>query len=247
GCRPFIGLDGCHLKGPFGGVFLGAIYIDTNKRLFPLAFAIVEVDGKDSWRFFLEQLYTCIGVGTQDRVLVFMSDKEFQVLENGIKYVVNLRCRCCSCDEWNIKSITCRHVETTLGYTRESMEDYCHEYFIVGQYMETYRNIIHPIPETNLNPGDICQAIYPPHLKRFHGRPKATRFKAKGEQANRKKSYCQKDIVMLSHKITFIINYFYIMHSVLIFLLLQKKRGNTKATTHVTCRSGNIRIYCNCV
>lgn len=25
GCRPFIGMDGCHLKGPFGGVLLAAI------------------------------------------------------------------------------------------------------------------------------------------------------------------------------------------------------------------------------
>ncbi|GAV56914.1 LOW QUALITY PROTEIN: hypothetical protein CFOL_v3_00453, partial [Cephalotus follicularis] len=27
GCRPFIGLDGCHLKWPFGGLLLGAISV----------------------------------------------------------------------------------------------------------------------------------------------------------------------------------------------------------------------------
>ncbi|XP_059660140.1 uncharacterized protein LOC132306663 isoform X1 [Cornus florida] len=35
GCRPFIGLDGCHLKGPYGGVLLTATALDGNNGLFP--------------------------------------------------------------------------------------------------------------------------------------------------------------------------------------------------------------------
>ncbi|KAK1578069.1 hypothetical protein Q3G72_027217 [Acer saccharum] len=30
GCRPFIGVDGCHLKGPFGGVLLSVVALDAN-------------------------------------------------------------------------------------------------------------------------------------------------------------------------------------------------------------------------
>ncbi|KAL5847420.1 hypothetical protein ACOSQ3_010944 [Xanthoceras sorbifolium] len=30
GCRPFIGLDGCHLKGPFEGILLCALALDAN-------------------------------------------------------------------------------------------------------------------------------------------------------------------------------------------------------------------------
>ncbi|KAF8400180.1 hypothetical protein HHK36_013476 [Tetracentron sinense] len=48
GCRPFIGLDGCHLKGPYGGVLLAAIALDGNNGLFPVAFAIVEGETKES-------------------------------------------------------------------------------------------------------------------------------------------------------------------------------------------------------
>lgn len=29
GCRPFIGLDGCHLKGPFEGVLLSVVTLET--------------------------------------------------------------------------------------------------------------------------------------------------------------------------------------------------------------------------
>ncbi|GAV74753.1 hypothetical protein CFOL_v3_18233, partial [Cephalotus follicularis] len=34
GCRPFIGFDRCHLKGPFGGVLLVAVSVDGNDCLF---------------------------------------------------------------------------------------------------------------------------------------------------------------------------------------------------------------------
>ena len=48
GCRPVIGLDGCHLKGPYGGVLLAAISMDANLLFFALAYAIVEVEGNES-------------------------------------------------------------------------------------------------------------------------------------------------------------------------------------------------------
>ncbi|KAK3223498.1 hypothetical protein Dsin_010523 [Dipteronia sinensis] len=36
GCRPFIGVDGCHLKRPFGEVLLPAVSLDANNGLFPI-------------------------------------------------------------------------------------------------------------------------------------------------------------------------------------------------------------------
>ncbi|GAV62633.1 hypothetical protein CFOL_v3_06156, partial [Cephalotus follicularis] len=42
GCRPFIGVDGCHLIGPYGGVMLSAISMDGNGGLFHVALAVVE-------------------------------------------------------------------------------------------------------------------------------------------------------------------------------------------------------------
>lgn len=56
GCRPFIGVDGCHLKGKYGGVLLSAIATDANFGIFPLAFAIVESENADSWTWFLTLL-----------------------------------------------------------------------------------------------------------------------------------------------------------------------------------------------
>ncbi|KAH9780252.1 SWIM-type domain-containing protein [Citrus sinensis] len=41
GCRPFIGIDGCHLNGKYGGVLLAAIATDANKGIVPLAVTFI--------------------------------------------------------------------------------------------------------------------------------------------------------------------------------------------------------------
>ncbi|KAK3219494.1 hypothetical protein Dsin_013464 [Dipteronia sinensis] len=79
GCRPFIGLDGCHLNGRHQGVLLSAIAVDANNGVFPLAICIAEGECKESWGWFLEQLY--IHIGLDDcRKITFMSDRQKGVL-----------------------------------------------------------------------------------------------------------------------------------------------------------------------
>ncbi|KAL5798746.1 hypothetical protein ACOSQ2_003566 [Xanthoceras sorbifolium] len=53
GCRPFTGLDGCHLKRKYLGVLLAANAIDANLLVFPLAVAICETECKNSWSYFI--------------------------------------------------------------------------------------------------------------------------------------------------------------------------------------------------
>lgn len=49
GCRPIIGLDWCHLKGPFGGILLTAVETDPNDGMYPIAWTQVEAENNDSW------------------------------------------------------------------------------------------------------------------------------------------------------------------------------------------------------
>ena len=74
GCRPFIGLDGCHLKGRFGGQLLSATAKDGNDNIFLVAMAVVEQENKDSWTWFLEQFANDIG-RPEELNLVFISDR----------------------------------------------------------------------------------------------------------------------------------------------------------------------------
>ncbi|XP_075645411.1 uncharacterized protein LOC142616439 [Castanea sativa] len=44
GCRSFVGLDGCHLKGRFGGQLLSTTAKDGNDNIFPMAMAMFAND-----------------------------------------------------------------------------------------------------------------------------------------------------------------------------------------------------------
>uniref|UniRef100_A0A2N9J8Y1 Transposase MuDR plant domain-containing protein n=1 Tax=Fagus sylvatica TaxID=28930 RepID=A0A2N9J8Y1_FAGSY len=74
-CRPIIGLDGCHLKGRFGGQLLATTARDGNDNIFLVAVAVVEQECKESWIWFLKHFSEDIG-DLQDLNLVFISDRQ---------------------------------------------------------------------------------------------------------------------------------------------------------------------------
>ncbi|KAK3195520.1 hypothetical protein Dsin_026830 [Dipteronia sinensis] len=71
GCRPFLGIDGCHLKGPYGGVILSRIGLDANNSLYPLAYCICKGEIFLSWSWFLEQLQVFLKF-SDDKPICFM-------------------------------------------------------------------------------------------------------------------------------------------------------------------------------
>lgn len=60
-CRPIIGLDSCFLKGPFGGEILAAVGRDPNDQMLPIAYAVVEGENTNSWKWFMELLIKDLG------------------------------------------------------------------------------------------------------------------------------------------------------------------------------------------
>nr|GFA05868.1 hypothetical protein [Tanacetum cinerariifolium] len=57
GKRDLLGLDGCFLSSSYPGWILTTVGVDPNNGIYPLAYAIVESENKDSWKWFLE----CVG------------------------------------------------------------------------------------------------------------------------------------------------------------------------------------------
>ncbi|GJX90194.1 transposase, MuDR, MULE transposase domain protein [Tanacetum coccineum] len=55
--RELLGLDGAFTKGPFPGQVLATIGLDSNNRIYPLAYALVEAESKSLWCWFLQ----CLG------------------------------------------------------------------------------------------------------------------------------------------------------------------------------------------
>jgi hypothetical protein len=75
GCRLFIGLDGCHLKGPYRGQLLSAIGRDGNDNIYPIAVATVEQENNEAWSWFLKNLLDDIG-SVKDNGWTFISDRQ---------------------------------------------------------------------------------------------------------------------------------------------------------------------------
>ena len=75
GCRPFIGLHGCHIKHRFGGQILSATVNDANDNIFLVAMAVVEQETRESWIWFLEIFVDNIG-RPEELQLVFISNRQ---------------------------------------------------------------------------------------------------------------------------------------------------------------------------
>ncbi|XP_017416415.1 uncharacterized protein LOC108327195 [Vigna angularis] len=75
-CRPIIGLDGCFLKGKYGGELLTAVGRDGNEQILPIAYAVVEVENKDSWTWFLELFIANLGGEAVCGACTFISDQQ---------------------------------------------------------------------------------------------------------------------------------------------------------------------------
>jgi len=69
-CRPVLSIDGTFLLGKYKGTLLVAISCDVDNALFPLAFALVERENRDSWSWFLRLVRIhVVGPGREDGVI----------------------------------------------------------------------------------------------------------------------------------------------------------------------------------
>ncbi|KAL9232176.1 hypothetical protein vseg_007315 [Gypsophila vaccaria] len=76
GCRPIIGVDGCHLKGRYNGMLLSAMTLDANNNLYCIGYAIVGKETTESWQYFFRNLKLAFQqVGCVKWDWTFISDK----------------------------------------------------------------------------------------------------------------------------------------------------------------------------
>lgn len=74
-CRPVIGLDGCFLKWELTGDLLSAVGRDADNRMFPIAWAVVRGENKDTWGWFIKKLKQDLDLGEGDNFTI-ISDKQ---------------------------------------------------------------------------------------------------------------------------------------------------------------------------
>ena len=73
--RDILGVNGTFMKRPFPGQLLTAVGVDPNNGTYPLAYAMVEVETRNSWEWFLEYLGDDLDLGIRSN-FTFISDRQ---------------------------------------------------------------------------------------------------------------------------------------------------------------------------
>lgn len=75
GCRRIISVDGCFLKGLYGGQLLSAVGVDANNCSYPLAWDVVNKENRMNWIWFLQLLSEDLSIGNSHG-WAFVSDRQ---------------------------------------------------------------------------------------------------------------------------------------------------------------------------
>ncbi|CAN1122965.1 hypothetical protein LINPERHAP1_LOCUS6901 [Linum perenne] len=76
-CRRIICIDGCFLKTEVGGQLLTAVGLDANDGVYPIAYAAVNTENEDNWKWFLLYLTNDLGIDEESSGdWMIMSDKQ---------------------------------------------------------------------------------------------------------------------------------------------------------------------------
>jgi hypothetical protein len=82
GCFPIVALGGIQLKSKYLSTFLSATSFDADGGLFPLAFAVVDVENDESWTWFLSELHKALEVNIECRPeILFLSDGQKGIVD----------------------------------------------------------------------------------------------------------------------------------------------------------------------
>ena len=101
--RKIITIDGTFLAGPNKGTLLVAVAQDGKDQLVLIAFAIVESENCDSWKFFLTNLNNVFEINNNQTII--MSDRDVGLLSAINTTIPNVvKCNCVRHLAKNLKS-----------------------------------------------------------------------------------------------------------------------------------------------
>lgn len=112
---------------------------------------------------------------------------EFVVLDKGTRFIVKIGEMRCTCNEWQISGIPCRHACSAIGRVNERADKYVHKFFQKDLYLKAYDGVIHPMVDERYWPSTDFLQLDPPPLKRQPGRPTKNRKRDATEEGPNKR------------------------------------------------------------
>jgi hypothetical protein len=103
---------------------------------------------------------------------------------SGFRFVVNLQERTCSCRQWQVSGLPCKHALAFItSLTNAHIRQYVDVYYSLEKFRSAYAQLIPVMPDKNQWPqSDHGFFMHPPLLKATAGRPKTERYKGCGEK-----------------------------------------------------------------
>jgi hypothetical protein len=109
---------------------------------------------------------------------------------SGFRFVVNLQERTCTCRQWQVSGIPCKHALAFItSLTNAPIENYVDLYYSVEKFRTTYSQLIPAIPEKTQWPKATHGFfMHPPLLIATTGRPRTERCKGNADKKTKKGS-----------------------------------------------------------
>jgi hypothetical protein len=104
--------------------------------------------------------------------------------DSGFRFVVNLRDRTCSCRQWQVSGLPCKHALAFItSLSNAHIRHYVDLYYSIDKFKSAYAQLIPAMPDKTQWPKfDHGFFMHPPLLKATAGRPKTERYKACNEK-----------------------------------------------------------------
>ncbi|CAI9267999.1 unnamed protein product [Lactuca saligna] len=175
GCRRVIGLDGCFLKGVCKGELLCAIGRDANDKIYPIAWAVVNVENKQNWKWFLELLIDDLHLNLGNGFSL-MSDQHKGLIEAVKELLPYVEHRL-----WQLNGYGCAHSVASISFLNRDVEAYVDNMFSTTTFTKAYNYRIAPMNSSDMWPETNYTPPLPPINRRMPGRPTTKRKKSTTE------------------------------------------------------------------
>jgi len=138
---------------------------------------------------------TCdISIICKQLQVVASSEFIFSVYEGGIRYIVCLERKTCSCGRFQHDEIPCAHAMAVLKKKNiKDVHPYCSDYYKHDALTNTYAVPMEPMPDKNDWTAPECvlnEVVLPPRYKKMPGRPRKKRKKNPDEKLSTKTNCC---------------------------------------------------------
>ncbi|KAK0580131.1 hypothetical protein LWI29_036815 [Acer saccharum] len=114
----------------------------------------------------------------------FNDRREYLVKDGEHDSLVDIEKRTCSCREWDIFQLPCKHTIAVARFTKTNFNSFCHDYYSTSWLQTAYAPPINPVPYVSIweVPEEVkCMIVLPPKSKRQSSRPKEIRVPSAGE------------------------------------------------------------------